>query len=399
MTNSKINYSDIIFHCKKHSAISAEVIDDFLMYYAAEKEGMEREMNKKFDRFKHIDLGEHHAKYINFLKAEYVVSRIFLKNGLIKKYLNHSTIKQLLPQQYRFLQEQADNPWKFTFARIINQPYDDFFEMEDVFTGDEFLLYSPSTTQTLQASNPILWFLMIGYNGICWQSYGLNIPFKSFDTDDIFFFATELDPSISNEEELIASIEKDPVPFFMLMSASHKPSVYHKQDLMVQCFSSDLLNNFDSGIFKKKFNIAWNEDVYQLNLKNWNEFPHYAIAYYDENKKIFCRTALTQRGFEALNNIILKLGIEQNEEPDIRVSMSMLSALEDILKREIKINPYEKLFSNANADADESALEGHNEFFKLAIPILNERKKPNLIELAKQAGIEHDLAKKTLGLP
>jgi hypothetical protein len=137
MTKMK-NYSEIITHCKNHSAISAEVIDNYLMYYAATKEGMEKEMNIKFGRYKHVHLGDLHERFINYFKAEYVVSRIFLKNGLIKKYLNHSAIKQLPAKQYHFLQEQSQTPWKFSFAIIISRPHPDFFEMEDVFTQETY---------------------------------------------------------------------------------------------------------------------------------------------------------------------------------------------------------------------------------------------------------------------
>jgi hypothetical protein len=75
----------------------------------------------------------------------------------------------------------------------------------------------------------------------------------------------------------------------------------------------------------------------------------------------------------------------------------MLSTISDVFKKEISINPYESMFSISNTEEneeDESALEGNNEFLKLAIPLINERKKPNLVAMPKQTGIDYDMAKK-----
>jgi hypothetical protein len=55
------------------------------------------------------------------------------------------------------------------------------------------------------------------------------------------------------------------------------------------------------------------------------------------------------------------------------------------------------MFSISNTEEneeDESALEGYNEFLKLAIPFINERKKPNLVLMAKQSGVDYEIAKK-----
>ena len=44
------DYAAITKHCKKHSEISSTVIDDYLMYYASAKEGIEAKMNIDFGK-------------------------------------------------------------------------------------------------------------------------------------------------------------------------------------------------------------------------------------------------------------------------------------------------------------------------------------------------------------
>jgi hypothetical protein len=388
----------IIKQCNLHSMISAKVIDNFLMYYAVEKEEIEPRMISDFGKFKHLDFGVEQIKFLNMFKAEYVVSKIFLKNGFIKKFLNHSAVKKLPEDEYRFLKQQAEHPWKFSFAEIVNNPADGFYEMEDVFSHDTYLLYSPSIKLTLEETTPNLWFNLIGYNGQCWQTFGVVAHFRAFDADDIFFFATEVNSSIEDDEELINEIEINPVPFFMLMSASENPMISNNGNLIIHNTSVAPIQSFSLDTFNKKFTSAWNDDVFQLKLNNWSEFPHYAIAYIDEKKNTISRTALTDLGFDKLTKALNQNGLNLTADSDIRVSLTMLSTVDNVLNREIELNPYESLFSTDENEMEdeknEFVLEGYNEFIKLAIPLLNEGKRPNLLQMAKQTGIDHETAKK-----
>ena len=390
------DYSKIAAHCKIHSSISEKVIDHFLMYYAAEREGFERIMDAQFSTFKHLDFGKNKDAFLGFCKAEYIVSKIFLKNGLIKKYLNHSAIKQLPAEDYMFLQQQSMQPWKFSFAFILRNPADCFYEMQDVFTDEKYLLYSPSVKNKLQESDPLLWFNLVGFNGECWQTFGIVTSFRSFDEDDIFFFATEINPAISDAESLIDEVEQNPVPFFMLSIHAETPSVFHKEHALAHLCASDELSSFSLDTYKEKFHIAWNEDVFQLKLKKFFEFPHYAIAYVDEKKKIIFRSAMTDHGFYKLTATLKKCGLSIYDEADIHVSFTMMAAMNTIFKKAIYLNPYESLFSETESNQesdDDDELEGYNDFVNLAIPYLNEGKRPNLKELAKRAAIDYDYAK------
>lgn len=73
---------------------------------------------------------------------------------------------------------------------------------EDVFTNEKYLLYSPAVKLTLQERNPLLWFNLISFNGECWQTYGFIAAYNSFTTDDIFFYATEVNHKINNEQDM-----------------------------------------------------------------------------------------------------------------------------------------------------------------------------------------------------
>jgi hypothetical protein len=157
--------------------------------------------------------------------------------GLIRKILNHSAIRRLKQEEIRLLEFQAAHPWKFSFSIIKEIPADDFYVMEDVFREEEYLLYSPGITRTHADQTIILWFNMIGFNGSCWQSYGPIGAYRSFEPDDIFFFATELEPGIADVNSLLIHLESNPMPYMMLLSGANYPLVFNKKQQVLQCMA------------------------------------------------------------------------------------------------------------------------------------------------------------------
>jgi hypothetical protein len=177
-------------------------------------------------------------------------------------------------------------------------------------------------------------------------------------------------------------VEDNPFPFFMLLSASNIPINLSKGYEMVICQATDAIE-FYAEKLSGAFNTAWNNDVYQFTSMKWGEFPHLAIAYYDEKKKELLRTALTTGGFEGLTQELAEAGLNIDADPSIVVSPGMVSATERILGKKIILNPYEKLFKK---DSDESEeLTRINAFLQLVIPFYNADQKPDIRLLAQKA--------------
>ena len=187
------DFKDLKAICRENSEMCRSLVEEFLVYYAARNEKLDKEMNERLVRYRHITR-EFQEGWVNMLKMQYIAHRIFKKDGPIKKYLNHSALKHLGAPERRYLERQAEHPWRFSFSVITGHPAEHFYTMEDVFTGDSFLLHSPGVTKTLMEQQAALWFNLVGYNGACWQSFGPIGAYQSFQPDDIFFFATELHP-------------------------------------------------------------------------------------------------------------------------------------------------------------------------------------------------------------
>ncbi len=386
-----MNYKAIRSHCEHRSDISRKVIDDYLMYYAAEKEKLLPVMDVQLKKYRHI-VRKIEPSYINFLKAEFIVHRIFRKKGYIHNYLSKHVVLSLPEDQRRWLEQNAAHPWRYSFAMILDQPALDFFYMEDIITGEEYLLFSPGMQLTEDEHHPRIWLNMIGYNGQCWQTYGLMIPLKSFDIDDIFFFGTELDSDIEDHEMLQEHLENNPWPYFMLLNFSLSPVITARGHEVRHLVSLDPIDNFSTEVLADKFKVEWDDGTYKISpLNNGNEFPHFAQAYFNEEYQELTRTAGTEQGFNVLTEALKNAGYELSPVADISVSTSMLHATKEILNKDIQLHPYEDLFDESTPESDKS-LEAINHFMQLALPFINSGETPDIKALAAQADVDYETA-------
>lgn len=174
----------------------------------------------------------------------------------------------------------------------------------------------------------------------------------------------------------------------MLLSGANLPPVYNKKDMLVQAMSIYDMDSIDTKLLTKTFKSEYNEGVYKLALKNWNKPPHFSQAYYDENQKLFLISSMTDRGFNAIIKALNEYGFTFTPDPLIRVNITMLTAASEILKRNIKLNEYEDLFSRETSASDKEAMDKLNIFLGLVIPDINTGRKPDIQTLASKAGVD-----------
>lgn len=388
------DYKKILKVCLESQEVSRKLIDEFLLHYADSKDKLSQQMDLRLKKYKHITR-KFDKSWLNMLRAQYIAHRVFRKGGLINKYLKHAPIKNLIGAERDFLRHAAENSWRFSFAMIVDNPETNFYEMEDVFTGEHYLLYSENTGSIITISNPVLFFNLIGYNGACYQSYGPIAHYAGFDPDDIFFFASEINfnNSFAGDDDLVQNIEENPVPYMMLLAGSSYPETYFKDDRVNQCVAEYSVGNFTTHSLRDDFTIEYNADVYRLMLKGWDTPPHFADAYFDEKTSRLTLHAMTDRGFSALARAIEKHGYPVESEPYIRLSPAMKKTAEDILKRDMELNPYNELFRQDVPEEQAEEIEKINALLDLVIPEINSGKTPNIELLAKKTGVDPGVAR------
>lgn len=394
------DYNSLKSYCQQMTKTGASVLDNFLLHYAAKREKLEREMASRLVPYRHITQ-QLDPSWINLLMTQYIGHRVFKEGGLIGKYLNHSAVKDLETAKIEYLWLQARYPWKFSFSVICGNPAQDFYEMEDVFTGEKFLLFSPGVTNILSSNSVCLWFNLIAYNGRCWQSYGPIAHYQSFEPEDIRYFAAQLNylEDVEDDADLMYNVEENPVPYMMLLSGATLPFIVHKEERIVH----HIADYFDDEIFntdrlKEHFKIEYNKAVYRLSLKEWSEPPHFSTLYYDEKDEALALYAMTRRGFDALvTHLNNYCGFALPAEPDLQINPSMFSTAEKILKKKDHIFDYMSLFEEPpSSPEDTEIMDKLNEFLALAMPEINSGRQPDVEALAKKTGLDPESAREII---
>jgi hypothetical protein len=388
-----IDYDELKNICITHSDKTADLID-MLIHYAAEYDQLDKKLNQQLSKYKHITR-KLEKSAVPLYKAQYICHRIFKKDGLIKKYLKHSAFKNLKEAERGFLEYWADHPWRFSFSVLQSQPANMFFEMYDVFTGDSFLLYSPGTMDTLKEQTVILWFNLIAFNGSCWQSYGPICGYSGFEPDDLQFYTSLLEPDKwpLSSRDIITSIENNPLPYFMIWYAALFPLTYNKEHQIIGMTAEYEYDDLSMDKMGAYFEIDSVGKIYRLRLKDWNEVPHFAVAYFDENKKILKLSALTEAGFLQLIKVLIHIGYDLSYDPDFRINFTMITAAKEILKKDFKVDPYDHLFHKKVSQSEQKSLDKINGLMGLLVPEINAGRVPDVEAMARQAGVSVETAR------
>ncbi len=382
------DYNLIKSVCEKNARISERVLDNFLIYYAEHKNKTGTEFDSKIKPFKKLTAEFPAGSQARF-KSQYIAHKIFEKDGLIHKYLKHALVKNLSRDEKEFLLQQSETPWKFSFSIIKDSPHKDFYLMEDIFRGEDFLLYSPAISDIIRQTKVNIWFNLIGFNSQCWQSYGPIAHYQSFEPDDIYFFSTELEPDIETFGELVLNVEENPVPYTMLISGADLPVIIQggKKVMFIKSYID--VSSLDVNKMKKDFKIKQKGNVLKLSL---NEPGHHDLtyAYYDKDLQEMQLCAMSEEEYELLSDKIKKYHIPVPEFPDLRVSAAMYSIAGEILNQKFTFDEYEHLFIAEPSPEEKENLYNLNKLANLMIPEINAGKKPDYKKLAEKTGLDMD---------
>ncbi len=382
------DYTSIRQHCKRSRDINKKVIDDFLMNFAAHRDKTGSKMSYYYKKYSHIikKLGE---DFFSSVMAEYIVGNALRANGTIHKNLNHPEILSKDKKTIEYINFLSNHPWRYTFAHIVEKPEKEFFFIEDQFLGDELLVYSPGMEKYCNSGHQnSLYFMLIGYNGECWETFGAIIAMKSITAEDIYIFGTELSVKVDSDESLMELVYSDPMPFFMLALTMETPVTRTGDDILANFVAEEEINDINTEKLKKTFIVKWNKGVYQFTMKNMAGPPHFASAYFIERTNILYRYSMTEYGFRQMSNQLIKAGIDVDPEPDYSLTIAMLFVMEKILKKKFDINRYEKDFTVTNPEnSDDEMVDKLNKFMELLIPYINNGITPDIVSLSKQCGI------------
>jgi len=380
------NFEQLRIICRKNSEISANVVDDFLIEYTALRNRVGGDFDKGIKTFNRL-LKKFPPGTKGYFKSQYIAHKIFRKNGLIHSLLLNSRIKDLIREEKEFLLNQSEVPWRFSFSTIKKSPSKDFYEMEDEFRGETFLLYSPGVATILKTNAVGLWLNLIGFNGQCWQSYGPIGHYQSFGFDDIFFFGSELNPDIESDEDLVEDVERNPISYLMLMSGATLPVIENGGQRIIFLKSHIHLPSLDTDKLTPHFSLLKEGSIRKLEVKELDGFPHFARAYYNIETKELELNAMTERGYNLLVDRLKKRSIPVPDHFDMRVNPTMFTTAGDILNKNLVFDEHEHLFARETSPDDQKRVDKMNNLLELMTPSINANMKPDYTMLSKKTGL------------
>lgn len=389
------DYEAIVRKIEGQKADRAEGLDDFLIHWVADRENLNREIDKQFKKFRHAwkQLPE---EWVNRLKAQYIAHRIFREGGLIGRYLKHSEFSMITERQQGIIRDLARYPWRFSYGIVQERPAESFFTMADAFTREEYLLYSPGMAQTERERSVRMWFNLIAFNGDCWETYGPLIGFSAFNSNDILFYASELNHGewFETPEAVMADVERNPVPYMALIVASDLPVAINEGRPMVRVFSEFDQEPFNTQALRQDFKVEYDTGVYRFSFPEGEDpVSSMATVYYDEKEELLIPNAMTDEDYGELIDTLARHGFDLPRVPDFRVNMAMLVKAAEILKRSSPLEKYEKMFQAAPPDEEaEQDRERMNDFIQQVLPAINEGREPDIEAAIEEAGLEKETA-------
>ncbi|MFC1585119.1 hypothetical protein ACFL5V_06210 [Fibrobacterota bacterium] len=385
-------YKKIAAHCGWASEKSDTFMDDFLLPMVIKKEGLEKKLAHKLVRYKDV-IRKMPPEWPEMILPQYAIHLLFKKDGLAEKYAQLSNVKNSSEDELEYLDIGMQTPWRFSFCRVKDHVEGVLFEMEDLILGETYLLFSPGLFDMLEKYEGIQSFLfLIGYNGVCWQTYSVLNYFKGFQPFDFFYFAKKINPNIDFLSDVQNVMEKDPLPFMMLYSCAEFPVTFCRKEPMVDCYSEFHVEEFEPENYEADFLIEKKHPVYMLSLKRWHGYPHFAKCYWHQKKKRFILMAMTQKGWKKLQETLNKSGYDFPLEPDVRATPAMLTATGRILKMKDDVDPYGKLFTKEPSPESQRELDKLNAFVHQFMDAINHNKEYDIEAMAKKAGIEKETA-------
>lgn len=380
----------LTYTCERDSEFTTRLIENLLIPLANNKEKLDGQFFQELQsRYGHL-LEDLAPQWIHGLTEQYVAAKLFGPERLLKDYMKEPKIRSRSGREQTFLESKLFNPWRFAFMRTAEDWGDDFFEMHNVLTDETFLLYSPGVGKYEEEGRQSLYFSLLTCNGKCYQTYGPIIPFLGLQPFDLLFFGGQLDDTIVEYSKVEERLQKDPLPFMMLIVASGFPLSYHKDDLMTISLSKLYVDSLDLEHWRDAFKIEEKEGVYQLDLKRWWLHPHFAHCHYAPKDAKFVASAATDRGWEKLVQAVRRLGVELDFDPQVHTTFIGAIATERILGKSGAKSPYASLFVPETTPEEQGDLDKANHFLSLLIPYLNEGRECDLHELAEQAGMAYE---------
>lgn len=390
------DYAGIERHCRAASRVTNSLVDGFLLSYCDERDNPMRDMLRTLDQHQELLRGMPEG-WLEHTSAQYIAFRLFRDRGFARKYRAHPALRERSEAERAWFVQQLDVPWRYCFCRIIDQPHRDFFEMQNVATGENFLLYSPAmTAQVEEQGMPMFSFLLIGFNDACWQTYGPLMHFHGLFPGDLVLIGSQIQRGVRRLEDLPRLIDRDPIFFALLWHWGNAPATVHGEDFLIVHRADIRKVALDPGKIGKAFMLERKGNVLRLGLKRWRRHPHFAECFYDASQGLLIARAMTQRSWTKLTEALAEAGVEVRARDTVRGSALAMFMVEQLFGRNLQKTKYDDLFAEPVDPVRQAEFDRINDFLGRYLEAVNGGQDPDIDALAHACGLDAAEARQIL---
>lgn len=346
-------------------------------------------IESRFSEFPILFEQENGEELFFALSSQQAAYFLFKNEVQVQKWMRNT--KNLSAGEKQSIVDISKRNWTFSVSILIEDVGYNFYKMVDIFSEEEYLLYSGAMSEHLADHGVLTWFSLRFNNGKCWETYGPVIGYRSFDEDDIMYFATELYQFESENKSLSDLLNDQPLGFQMLSLYALDPIMISQgKALKHNCCQLDLLS-MDPNRFLNDFVIQEEAGVTRLELISKGSHPDFAVAYFEKKKRCLYVTSMTDEGYESIQTAFAKYGILVPES-EYRVGISMIRAAENILDTMLPTSPLESLFVEENIPTDQKDLETATQLLSLVMEDINLGIEPNIENIARESDLPYEEA-------
>lgn len=389
-----MDYPALERRLRMNSRNSETLVDGFLIDYCDQRDNAIRDLIRGLEPYRNI-VDEMPPGWLEYVSSQYIAFRLFRGKGLVRKYRGHDAVRRRSPEELAWLERQLMEPWRFCFCRILYQPYRDFHMMEDVCSGEEFLMYSPALNRWIEEVGgwPALSLVLVNSNDVCRETFGPIANFKGLLPDDLVFFARQLQPHVRYLDDVPAVIDRDPIPFMMLYRWGEIPAAVHKKDFLI-AHRADIHNVApDPARLEEHFVLERRDHVLKCELKRWRKHPHFAECFYDTRKKLLIARAMTERSWHKLASALEYANVDIEFRHVQRGSAMAVMMAEQLFGRNIHMTSYDKLFTEPVDPDMQAELDKLNAFFSGYFEAQNRGVKADVDALARAFDVDPAVAR------
>ncbi|MFW5712884.1 MAG: hypothetical protein ACOCZA_13160 [Spirochaetota bacterium] len=334
----------------------------------AESRKLHRPFRGAVERFDELFKGALPAEALDALYGQCVLSKVTASAKNRRKCVRESR-EQYVESFAGLLQQLLQQPWQMAVFRVVKLHGGGRLTVriveEEPEAGDERVMMSPTVEDLYRRGERLFGSLLIDA-GEELHTFGGVFYYQAFDEDDIRQFARTADAAMYRSKGLQAVLSAYPVEFVGLYAFARQPRSRMAGEEMRFCQSRASMAGLsfeDLAAERPDLEADRKPPFFRLSSEataaGESGFSHNFVVVGDDSRQVAWLYSFLRSGYDAGRAALQPL-LEFPAEPDFRLSVGMVSAMEALLSFETGVEQIERELVTENTPEQAAFIENLN---------------------------------------